>query len=356
MKSVMKKSAFIILAVCFILIIRCLNSFSADKQLSVLNVYTWVDFIDPKIFSDFEKEFGVKVNVDYFDDEEVMFSLVQSQPERYDVVFPSDSLTDVMIKTKLLSKLDMRNITNKRNLKARFRTITNRKWKEYSVPIDWGVTGIAYNTKYIKESVAGWDIFWNTKYKGRMALLNNSYDVMTVGQKRLGYSLNLVNPKDMEESLKILKLVKPLLQGEGFMAYDKIMERMKNEELWIAQCYNGDAALVKEKNNDIKFVLPKEGTGLWMDNIAVTIGAKHKQLAEKFINFMLRPEVSARHTNYSYYANCNKKSRVFVNKEILDNPYIYINRKEIDKLELYEILNPDVQKKFNESWAELVSD
>lgn len=328
----------------------------ADGSDTELNVYTWVNYIDPEIFSDFGKEFQVKVHVDFYDDEEAMFSLVQSQPERYDVIFPSDSLTDVMIKSKLLSKLDMHQIPNKKNLKARFRTISNRKWRRYSVPIDWGVTGIAYNTKYVKDPVDSWGIFWDKRYRDRMALSNNMYDVMTVGLKRLGYSLKPTNPKDADESLKILKALKPLLLKEGFISYNKIDEGLISEVLWIAQCYNGDAAFVNERNNAIKFILPKEGTGFWTDNIAVTIGAKHKRLAEKFINFMLRPEISGKHTNYSYYANCNKKARVFVNKELLKNPYIYINEKTIDTLEVYEILNSNVQKKFNECWAELASD
>ena len=327
---------------------------NTNEDKSVLNVYTWVDYIDPEIFFDFEKEFHVKVHIDFYDDEELMFSTIQSGSGRYDVIFPSDSLTDVMIKSGLLSKLNMRRIPNVRYLRDKFRVITKRKWMGYSIPIDWGITGIAYNKKYVKESVDSWDIFWKTKYKDKMALLNNSYDVMTVGQKRLGYSLNPANPTDIIESLKVLKVLNPLLQEEGFMPYSKIMGRLISEELWIAQCYNGDAALVNEENDAIKFVVPKEGTGFWMDNMAVPVGAKHKQLAENFINFMLRPEISARHTNFCYFANCNKKAGLFVKKEILSNPYIYINKKEIDKLEMYEILNPEVQKKFNECWAELL--
>ena len=329
---------------------------NADVKVNVLNVYTWVNYIDPEIILDFEKEFHAKVSVDFYDDEESMFSIIQSMSGRYDIIFPSDSLTDVMIKSGLLSKLNMRRIPHIRYLRDKFRVITKRKWMGYSIPIDWGVTGIAYNTKYVKESVDSWDIFWKTKYKGKTALLNNSYDVMTVGQKKLGYSLNPANPTDIIESLKVLKALKPLLQEEGLMPYSIIMERLKNEELWIAQCYNGDAALLNEENEAIKFVVPKEGTGFWMDNMAIPVGAKHKQLAEHFIDFMLRPEISARHTNFCYFANCNKKAGLFVQKEILSNPYVYISKKGIDKLELYEILNSDVQKKFNECWAELQKD
>ena len=206
---------------------------------------------------DFEKEFHVKVHVDYYDDEELMFSTIQSEPSRYDVIFPSDSLTDVMLKSGLLSKLNMRHIPNIRHLRDKFRVITKRKWMGCSIPIDWGVTGIAYNTKYVTESVDSWDIFWRTKYKGKMALLNNSYDVMSVGQKRLGYSLNPTNPSDIIESMKVLKALKPLLQEEGFMPYSKIMERLKTGELWVSQCYNGDAAVVNEENDARKLLYHK---------------------------------------------------------------------------------------------------
>ena len=129
-----------------------------NASSSVLNVYTWVEYIDPEIFSDFEKEFHVKVHVDYYDLEDEMFSLVQSKPGMYDLIFPSESSMDIMINSHLLLKLDKRRIPNKKNLKARFRTIINRKWEGYCIPIDWGVTGIAYNTKYVKETADTWCI------------------------------------------------------------------------------------------------------------------------------------------------------------------------------------------------------
>jgi spermidine/putrescine transport system substrate-binding protein len=331
------------------------TSKNTTDNSSILNVYTWMDYLDPEIVSDFEKEFHVKANVDYYDDEDVMYSLVQSQPERYDVVFPTDYMVDLMMKSNLLSKLDMRHIPNRKNIKARFRTLMNRKWKGRCVTIDWGGVGIAYNIKYVKCGVDSWSIFWDTKYKGRMALLNNGYEVMSVGQKLLGYPLNPTDPKVMGAALEVLKELKPLLQEEGFMSYDKIREKLLTEELWLAECYNADSAFVNERNNAVKFVIPKEGTGYWVETIAVPVGAKNKRLAEKFINFMLQPENGARHTNYSHYANCNKKAWAFVNKSLLRNPYVYLNRKTMDKLEVFEILNPDVQKKFNECWAELLS-
>ena len=331
------------------------TSKNTTDNSSTLNVYTWMDYLDPEIVSNFEKEFHVKVNVDYYDDEDVMFSLVQSQPERYDVVFPTDYMVDLMMKSNLLSKLDMRHIQNQKNIKARFRTLMNRKWKGRCVTIDWGGVGIAYNAKYVNYGVDSWGVFWDTKYKGRMALVNNGYEVMLVGQKFLGYPLNPTNPKAMDAAFEVLKELKPLLQEEGFMSYDKIREKLLSEELWLAECYNADSAFVNERNNAVKFVIPKEGTGYWVETIAVPAGAKNKRLSEEFINFILRPENSARHTNYSHYANCNKKAWTFVNKELLRNPYVYIDRLTMDKLEVFEILNPDVQKKYNECWASLLS-
>ncbi len=285
-----------------------------DKE--VLNVYAWADYIDPGIFADFEKEFHIKVNVEFFDDENVMFSLIQSEPGRFDITFPSDSMTEWMLKSNLLLKLRRGNIPNVQNLKTRFRGFVNKKWKWYSIPIDWGVTGIAYNTKYVREPVESWSVFWNTNYKGRTALVNDSYEVMSVGLKRLGYPLNPANPGCLEKSFRILKELKPLLREEGFLSYMNIVEKLKNEELWIAQCYNGDVMLINEVNKSIKFVIPKEGSSFWTDNIAIPAGAKKRLLAEKFINFMLRPEIGARQTNYSYYASCNKRAWKFINREI----------------------------------------
>jgi len=287
---------------------------NTGDSVPTLNVYTWVDYLDPEIVSDFEKEFHVKVHADFYDLEDAMYSLVQSEPGRYDLVFPSEGMMDAMIQSKLLLKFDEPDIPNLRNLNARFRTIIN-KWKRYCVPIDWGVTGIAYNAKYVKDTVDSWRIFWDVKYKGHTALVNDPYEVMSVGLKLLGYQLNPQNPNELDAALKILKELKPLLYDECFIAYDEIREKLRKETLWIAQCYNGDAAILNDEDNNIKFVVPKEGTSFWVDVVAIPVGARSKQLAESFINFMLRPEISARQTNYSYYASCNKKAWRFVKKD-----------------------------------------
>ncbi len=326
----------------------------AHSKNSLLNVYTWVDYLDPEIISDFEKEFHAKVYVDVYDDEEEMFSAIQSGTGQYDIVFPTDYMADLMIKTNLLLKLDPDRIPNKQHIESRFKTLINKKWKGYFVTLDWGGVGIAYNAKYVKGHVNSWHIFWDTKYKGRMALVNNGNEVMSIGQKLLGYPLNPNMPDVMDKALKLLGEIKPLLQDEGFMAYNKIRERLISEELWIAQCYNADAAIANEENHNVKFVLPKEGTGYWVEGMAVPAGAKNKPLAEAFIDFMLRPQISARHTNYSHYANCNSKAWAFVDKKILRNPYIYM--KVTGKFEVYELLKPDVQIAFNKCWAELIPD
>lgn len=187
-----------------------------------------------------------------------------------------------------------------------------------------------------------------------MALVNNGNEVMSIGQKLLGYPLNPTDPAVMYKALKLLEEIKPLLHDEKFMAYNRIRERLISEELWVAQCYNADAAIANKENNAVKFVLPREGTGYWVEGIAVPIGAKNMSLAKAFIDFMLRPEISARHTNYSHYANCNNRAWTFVDREILRNPYIYM--KISGKFEVYEILKPDVQRTFNKCWAELISD
>ena len=189
-----------------------------------------------------------------------------------------------------------------------------------------------------------------------MALVDDPFEIFSVGQKSLGYSLNPKECHELDEALKVLKDIKPLLHDECCMAYNKIKEKLRSEELWVAQCYNGDAALLNEENNNIKYVIPNEGTSFWIDTIAIPVGAQNKRIAEEFINFMLHPKTGAKQTNYSYYASCNRKAWAFVDKQLLRNPYIYIDKRKISRLELYEILNPEIQRKFNECWAELQKD
>ena len=231
----------------------------------VLNVYNWADYLAPKNIESFEKRFGVKINIETFDDEETMISTLQSNPEKHDLIITSDLVVRGLIKSRLLETLDLKNIPNLKNIDSQFVNLDHDRGNQHSIPYLWGTTGIAYNSKYTEEPVDSWSIFWNPKYKGKMSMLINQYDVITVGLKSLGYSLSTVNPAELEEAGKKLKEQRPLLRG-----YEDLTtggRSLDSEELWVVQRYS--SAALEAKNENIKYVIPKEGAYLWMDNFCI---------------------------------------------------------------------------------------
>lgn len=326
------------------------------KLSPILNVYNWEDYFAPTTLENFEKRFGVKVNLEIIDEEEAMISGLQSNPGKYDIVIASDLAVRELIKSRLLTPIELKNISNFKNIDQRFVNLDHDPGNQYSVPYMWGTSGIAYNTKYVKEEVNSWGIFWDPQYKGKMSMLINPYDVITVGLKHLGYSLSTVDPIQLEEAEKKLLEQRPLLRG--YEDTTTIQNDLVSEKLWIGLTYT--AVSLKDKNSNIKYVIPKEGAYLWFDNLCIPRDALHKYTAEVFINYILEPQVSAEIANHIKYANCNLAARPYTSEEILNNPALYPPEELLKNCEFYKdtgTVEERAKKEqiVNKTWAELQS-
>ena len=231
----------------------------------------------------------------------------------------------------ILLKLDKALIPNIENLDKRFMNQYFDQKNQFSMPYLWGTTGIAYNTKYITKPVTSWAIFWDPEYKGYTALLDDVLEFSAVDLRKLGYSANSENPDHLEKAQAEL-----LNQQAKIMSAMDIISYLAGREGYIAQAYNGDAVAAMGANPDIKYVIPKEGGTIWMDNIAISVSAKHSEAAHKFINFLLSPDNSARLVNYIQYASPLKKETYahLVIPEILNNPVIYPSQEDLDRCEM----------------------
>ncbi len=329
------------------------------KKLSpVLNVYNWEDYLAPDTIQNFENRFGVKINLETFKDEEELVSALQSNPADFDVIIVSDALKD-LIEERLLAPINFKNIPNFKNIDPKFINLYYDPGNRYSVPYLWGTTGIAYNTKYVQEKVDSWSVLWNPEYKGKISMLDTPYEVIFVALKYLGYSLNTFNLSYFEEAGKKIIEQKPLLSG-----YEDI-ESIKNdliaEKIWIAHIYSGEAMYAANENDSIRYVIPKEGASIWIDNLCIPRDARHKYTAEVFINYILEPKVSADIANYLRYANCNLAAKPYTSKEILNNPDLYPPQETLKRCEFYEKIGDpkDVTRReqmINKIWSEVKSE
>lgn len=319
------------------------------QSREVVNVYNWADYIDEEVIREFEREFGIRVNYDVFSNNEELHAKLIAGATGYDVIFPTDYMVEVLIEEGLLMPLDHDALPNLKHIDPRFLDAPFDPGNEYSVPYLWGTAGIGVNTRWVKEPVDSWEILWDPKYRGRIAMLNDSREVFGAALKLMGESLNESDLEKLEEAKQLLLQQKPLV-----LTYDS--DNTKNlllsDEVWLAHGWSGDVLQAVEEDPDIVYVVPKEGTTLWMDNMAIPVGARNPENALKLINFLLRPEISARLSEYTRYPSPNLASHEYTDPEVLADEMIYPPDEVLARAEWMEDLG-DAAPLLDRLWTEL---
>lgn len=316
-----------------------------------INVYNWGDYIDKDVVKDFEKEYGIKVNYDMFETNEDMYIKVKQGGSNYDVLFPSDYMIERMIREGLLLKLDKSNIANLDKIDKKFMDLDFDPNNDYSVPYMWGTVGILYNKTMVDEEVNSWDILWDKKYSGDIIMLNSQRDAIGITLKRLNYSMNTRNIEELQKAKKELIKQKPLVSA--YMG-DNIKDAMVSGEGALAIVWSGDAVAMIRDNPDLAYVIPKEGTNLWFDNMVIPSTAENKDGAEKFIDFMTRPDIAARNTEYIGYSTPIPEAVEMLPKEIKDSKVAYPPAEDIENVEIFK--DPtDIISEYDDIWTTLQS-
>ena len=281
----MKKRNISLLLVLMIISLSILTACGEKK--TTLNVYNWGDYIDKDVLREFEEEFDVKVRYDDFATNEDLYVKVKQGGSNYDVIFPSDYMIERMINEDLLVKLDKYNLPNMENVDGRFINPDYDPNNDYSVPYMWGTVGIIYN-KTMVDPLTKWEDLWDEKYKGEIIMLKSQRDTLAVALKKLGYSMNTRDMKELEEAKEELIKQKPLVYS---YLGDEIKDAIVQENAGVGVVWSGDAVAMIRNNPNLEYVIPEEGTNLWFDAMVIPKASENKELAEKFIDFMLRPEI-----------------------------------------------------------------
>ena len=352
-----RNSVFFILAIIALALAGCSSQQQAQEvrqgqgQLAAeINVYNWEDYFDEDktVLSGFEEEYGVKVNLFEYADENFMLTDLQENPGKYDVVITEDDTVNQMIDFKLVAPLNLENIPNYGNIGPDFRS--EYDGKVYNVPYFWGTNIIAVNRKYVTEDVDSYSIFWNEKYTGKMEMLLNKRSAIGATLKYLGYSLNSKDPDELAQAGELLEQNRDILAG-----YDDIYsmgEKMMDGTVWVGQMPSGAVFWVASENEDVVPVLPKEGSEIWVDSMVVPASSRNKKTAELFINYILRPEVSGKIVNYVRYPNPNLAAAPYTDPDILNNTVLYPSKEFMDKSEFIKPLG-DAEPAWNELWSRL---
>ncbi len=329
------------------------NAVSVPREL---NIYNWEDYFGETTLDDFQKETGIKVNLYTFDDEKLMQSDVQTNPDKYDIIILSGELVEEMAAMKLLTKIDHQKIQNLVNIAPEFMSGYYDQGNIYSVPYLWGTTGVIINTKYFSEDSHSWSVLFDhnktAEFKGRISLLNNPEEVIGAALKYLGYPLVASDTTQLDSAAKTLSENKEFIRG--FEDPITIRDAMVSEDLWAAQQYSGEALSAMDLNEDLLYYIPSEGAAKWVDNMAIPVDAKNKEEAHMFIEYILRPEVSADIANYIWYANTNTAAKEFTDQEILSDPSLYPDPEVSLRLESFN--DNSLMSEYNKVWSEIQQD
>lgn len=294
----------------------------------VLNVFNWGDYIDQEVLDDFTNETGIKINYETYPSNEDMYLKIKSGGTQYDVIFPSDYMIEKMVKEDLLEKVDFNKINNYNNIGDEFKNLRYDLDNEYSIPYTWGTVGILYNEDMVKEDVDSWDILWDEKYKNQIVMYDSQRDSMMVALKKLGYSMNTTKISELEEARDLLIEQKPLVLS---YSGDDGKGMIEQGEAAMFVTYSGDAMEVLDNNNNFKYSIPKEGTNIWYDCLAIPKGSKNIDAAHKFIDYLCKAEVAKKNFDYLLYSTSNKEAI-----KLIDNEYLEL-----------EAVNPDLEKLVN---------
>jgi spermidine/putrescine-binding protein len=321
-----------------------------------LHVYNWSEYIDPEIYTDFEEEFGVKVIEDTFASNEDLLAKMQAGATGYDLIVPSDYMVAIMIELDLLAELNYDNIPNFTNINDTFKDPPYDPGNKYSVPYQWGTTGIGYDTEVMAEPPDSWAYLFDpavaSAYAGKISMLNDSREALGAALKYLGYSLNTTDEGELAEAKQLLIEQKPWVATYDSEGYEDLLAA---GELVMAHGWSGDFFMAAVEAEQIYYAIPKEGAVIWTDNLAIPKTAPSQYTAEVFINYLLRPEVGAKISNYTWYASPNKAAEEFMDAEILEDPAIYPPDEVMEKLEFIRDVG-EATALYDRIWTEIKSE
>ncbi len=319
-------------------------------------VYNWGEYIDPETLDMFEKETGIQVIYDEFDTNETMYPKVEAGASNYDVVCPSDYMIQKMIDNDLLQELNWDNIPNaKANIGAQYYEQSEAfdPGNRYAVPYCWGTVGILYNKTMVDEPVTSWSILWDEKYADSILMQDSVRDLFMVGLKSLGYSMNSTDEKELNEAKDLLIQQKPLVQA---YVIDQVRDKMIGNEAALGVIYSGEAIFTQRENPDLEYVIPKEGTNVWIDGWVIPKNAANVENAEKFIDFMCRGDIALLNFDYITYSTPNTAAQALIEDDDIRNSKIaFPDLSQYDGLETFSYLGDDADALYNDLWKEIKS-
>ncbi|TIL32106.1 polyamine ABC transporter substrate-binding protein [Mesorhizobium sp.] len=347
-----------------------LFTLGAHAQERVVNVYNWSDYIDSSIIDDFTKETGIKVTYDTFDSNELLETKLLAGGSGYDVVVPTANFLARQIQAGVFQKLDKSKLPNISNMwdVVSERTTKYDPGNEYSINYMWGTVGLGYNVKKVQEALGtdkidSWDVFFNPEKLAKLKdcgvyVLDSPSDILPNAFKYLGIDPETKSPDDFAKAEEVMLKIRPYIRKFHSSEY---INALANGDICLAVGWSGDVFQARDRATEanqgveIAYSVPKEGAEMWFDQMAIPADAPHVAEAHEFLNYIMKPEVIAKASNFVFYANGNKASQQFIDKEILEDPAIYPDEATLAKLFTITPYDSQTQRVVTRTWTRIVT-
>lgn len=360
------RKGVLIAASFFVVVVVCYTTYRhvASSHSDELYVYNWGEYIDESVIEEFEAETGIHVTYDLFETNEEMYPVIEAGAVQYDVICPSDYMIQKMAENGLLSEINFENVPNVQYIDPEYMEQSKSfdPQNEYSVPYCWGTVGIIYNTKLIEElgvpAPTGWADLWDERYKGEILMQDSVRDAFMVALKLNGHSMNSTDPDELIEAKNLLLAQKPLVQA---YVVDQVRDKMLSGEAAVGVIYSGELLYLQEEaealnlDYELEYVIPEEGTNIWIDSWVIPYNARNKENAEKWINFLCRPDIAKKNFEYITYATPNKGAFELLDEEYRENESVFPDTSTLENSEVYQYLGTDADDMYSALWKEIKS-
>lgn len=368
----MKRILFLLLALTMALTMTACQSSTEEGGKAaeqVVNVFNWEDYIDPEVCNMFEEETGIKVNYMCFTTVEDMIVQVEANPGAFDVCFPSDYIVERMINKGMLAEINFDNIPYADQILPHLLNPDYDQENKYSIPYMWGTVGILYNVEMMNElypefdpETASWSILWDKRFERNVIMMDSIRDSMGVTLKYLGFSANSTSIPELFAARDKLIEQKQLGVVKAYQV-DETKDKMAAGEAAMAVMWSGDAMYAIDKAGDdipLDYFVPVEGSNVWCDAAVIPTTAKNKENAEKFINFLCRPDIAALNWNYIWYSTPNMGAIELIEDPESDYFYEYTDDVRLspttelmEKCEFFRDIPEDYLSVYEALWMDL---
>lgn len=331
----------------------CQNANSSKETLTVLN---YGKYFDPEALKMFEEETGIHVEYEEYESPEEMYTKYKAGSIDYDLLCTSDYMIQKLIEEGEVLEMNHDNLKEYQNIDPKIidASASFDPQHNYTLPYFYGTVGILYNTDEVDaEKTNSWDILWDSQYEGKIIMENSVRDCFLVPLKRLGYSLNTTDEKELDEALSMLLEQKPLIYA---YFVDETGDEMAAGNASLSVVYSGEAAYAQSLADNLAYSVPEEGSNLWIDSWFLPKTCKNQENAEKFLDFLCREDIAKMNFDYVYYATPNKAVYDSLEESVKNDTTIFPDQATIDNCEVYVSLDEAGTDFYNQLWKALKSD